>query len=189
MKMLLCAAFFWASISTQFSALAIEYKVDEAQSALKFSGVHAGNHFNGHFTQWQAHINFDANNLPASHVEVEVNTASAQTGNAMYDGTLPTLDWFDVKNYPQAIYKSQSFSDNGGGKYTAKGSLTLRDKTLPVEFTVQLQFPEQKNTPTKAVLALDIDRLAFGIGGKSDPKAEWVDKNIKLEAIILAHPL
>ena len=167
------------------SAHAAEYVVDKTQSKIEFSGTHAGKPFKGAFGVWDAVIVFDAANLAASSVKVTIDTASAKTGDAMYDGTLPTADWFDVKNHPQATFTSESISKKDGS-YMAKGLLTIRGKAVPVAFDFALS--DLTAPPVKTTFTVTLDRLAHDIGLKSDAKAEWVSKEIPITVTLKASP-
>jgi cytochrome b561 len=173
-------------LATWMPAHAAEYTIDKSQSSIAFSGTHAGKPFKGSFGTWDAIIVFDAANLTASSVKVTIDTASAKTGDAMYDGTLPTADWFDVKNHPQATFISDSITKKVDGAYTAKGQLTIRGKAVPVVFDFTLS--DLAAPPVKTSFTLTLDRLAHDIGVKSDAKAEWVSKEIPITVTLAASP-
>lgn len=166
---------------------ATEYSIDKATSSIEFSGTHAGNAFKGTFGTWDATIKFDDKNLAQSNIKVTIDTSSAKTGDKMYDGTLPTADWFDVKNHPQATFVSDSITKNADGSYNAKGLLTIRGKAVPVAFDFNLS--DISTAPVKTNFSLTLDRLAHDIGTKSDAKAEWVSKEIPLNITISANPI
>ncbi len=173
-------------LASHLPAFAAEYVVDKAQSKIAFSGTHAGKAFKGTFGTWDAVIQFDDANLAASSVKVTIDTASAKTGDSMYDGTLPTADWFDVKNHPQANFVSESITKKADGGYNAKGQLTIRGKSVPVAFDFALS--DLAAPPVKTNFTLTLDRLAHDIGLKSDAKAEWVSKEIPLDITLVASP-
>lgn len=160
------------------------YTVDYAASSVVFSGKHAGNDFKGTFEKWTAEIDFDPEALDKSHIKAVFDITSAKTGNAMYDGALPQVDWFDVKNHPQGIFEATAISKNDDGSYTAKGNLTLRDITHPAEFKFTLS--DLAKNPVEAKASFTVDRLSYDIGKKSDGKAEWVSKDINLALDIKA---
>ena len=171
-----------------FNATAADFAVDPAQSSIAFSGTHVGNKFTGKFEKWDATIKFDPANLATSKIEVTIDTTSAKTGNSMYDGTLPTADWFDVKKFPQAKYVSTDIRKNEDGSFTAKGDLTIRDKTQSIMFTFKLP-ADLKTAPITTSFSLPLDRIALGLGATSDAKAEWVGKDITLDVNISAKPI
>jgi len=182
MKTLLIAL--CVNLLASYAAQAHEYVLDKTQSALTFNGTHAGSSFNGKFENWDAAIRFDPVHLITSKVEVTIDTASAKTGNIMYDGTLPSADWFDAKTHPNAVFVSESIVKNTDGSYTANGTLTIRGIAKPVSFSFTLG--DLSTSPVKASFTLELDRIAYSIGEKSDAKAEWVGRTITLGVTVVA---
>ena len=168
-------------------ALAADYAVDAAKSSIAFRGKHAGKEFTGKFESWQADIRFDPASPGESRIAVRIDTGSAKTGDAMFDGTLPSADWFDSKTFTQAQFISTAVNRGQDGSYTAFGDLTIRGKTKTVRFTFALE-PAQAGARTRTQFTLPLHRLDFGIGEKSDPKAEWVDDEITVEVTLEAEP-
>ena len=162
-------------------ALAKPYKVIKSDSSITFSGTHAGNDFAGTFNDWIAEIDFDKNNLSDAHAIITFDLREAKTGNAMYDGTLPSPDWFDARNHPQAMYELTSVQENGD-VYKAEGDLTIKGITKPVSF----DFTLEGDNPTLMAASFSINRLDYNIGIESDADAQWVSEeigiNIKLTA-------
>ncbi|MEM6781706.1 MAG: YceI family protein [Pseudomonadota bacterium] len=166
------------------SAQAKNYIVDHGKSTLSFSGTHAGKEFTGVFEEWSAEISFDPEDLESSSARVVINTATAKTGDKMYDGTLPQGDWFDVKNHPEAVFESTEITTNEDGSFQMSGNLTIKQITNPVSFNFTLT--DVGVSPLQVDAAFDIDRLTFDIGKKSDAKAEWVAQNIGLQLKVIA---
>jgi polyisoprenoid-binding protein YceI len=162
------------------------YTVDQEQSAITFQGEHTGMIFEGQFNEWSADIVFDPASLDTSSINVVIQTGSAETGNAQYDGTLPNTDWFDTSNHPQATFTSTSIESAGDGRYTVTGDLTIKDVTQPVSFDFTLSGLD--SPPVEAQGTFIIDRLAYNIGTKSDPTADWVSKDINMTIQIVATP-
>lgn len=169
---------------TTAPASAAVYMPDTAASEIAFGGTHAGTAFTGSFGVWTADITFDAAAPEKTTLTADIDLASAATGNKMFDGTLPNDDWFDVKNHPRASFKSTAVAANPDGTYQVTGDLTLRGVTQPVSFAFALDDPAAARVTATA--SLTIDRLAFDIGKKSDPNAEWVSRDISLTLKIVA---
>lgn len=157
--------------------------VDYTQSEIGFNGVHAGNKFHGVFKRWQADIDFDFENPEKSTLKAEFQLNSAHTGNAMYDGTLPSADWFDVANSPLGTFESTHVAHVEDVLYAVEGTLTLRGQTHPVAFVAEITTEEGGYVSQSA---FEIERLTYGIGEKSDPEEEWVDNTIGLSLRIVA---
>lgn len=174
------------AVLVPMSAQAADYAVDKAKSHVAFAGEHAGTPFKGEFKSWTADISFDPAALGTSSVKVVFDTASATTGNKMYDGTLPNDDWFDTAKHPQAVFTSKEISAAGEGKYLAKGDLVIRGISKPVELSFTLS--DLTKSPVIAKGTLVIDRLAYDIGKKSDSSAEWVSREIPVAFELHASP-
>lgn len=182
MKLLFISAI-WALFAQ--SVLAAAYDIDYAQSSVAFSGTHAGSPFSGVFEDWNAQIEFDPNNLSQSMFTATFNMASARTGDATYDGTLPQADWFDAANHPEARFVSTAITQTKAGSYHTIGELTIRGITRPVSFDFALS--DAATMPVTATADMVIDRLAYDIGKASDAQAEWVSREITLRLTIVAN--
>ncbi len=85
---------------------AATYTAQGGTSTITFAGTHAGTPFTGTFETFSAAIDFDPANVAATRVKATIDLASAKTGNAMFDGTLPNDDWFNTKATPTATFTS-----------------------------------------------------------------------------------
>lgn len=155
---------------------AAPYDIDHDNSTVSFTGTHAGIPFKGTFKEWSADIDFDPQQLDQSSLIATFHMASVSTGNPMYDGTLPQKDWFDSKDFPEAVFRSTSITHKENNIYHVIGNLTLRDITRPVTFDFTLS--DITASPVKVHASFPVDRLAFDIGKKSDDKEEWVSREI-----------
>lgn len=160
------------------------YTVDYEKSQVQFSGKHAGNDFSGMFNEWTADVNFDFENPTASHISAVFKLESAETGNAMYDGTLPTADWFNVAETPEGTFKSTSVQHVEGDVYKIEGELTLRDVTKPISFDAKISKVDEMSYKSHSEMILK--RLDFGMGKNSDPTLEWVDNEIVIKMHVFA---
>lgn len=140
--------------------------IDYEKSAIRFAGKYAGKTFTGVFSRWQGLID-----LGAGKIEATFDLSAAKTGDRTYDRNLPKKDWFWVDRYPQAKFVSTAVTKLENGRYQVKGLLTIRDITLPIEF--KMLMVDQTLSAT-----FMIDRLAYAIGKRSDPEAEWVEQMI-----------
>ena len=166
-------------------AFARPYEIDHKASKVQFSGTHAGESFQGVFNRWSAKIDFDPASLNTSRIDVDFDPASAVTGKMLFDGTLPQVDWFNVKQFPNARFVSTNIARKDDGKYIMTGDLTLRGITYSVTFPFSLS--DLAVSPIKVTAKLPIDRLSFDIGKKSDPGAEWVSATIEVTVDLIAH--
>lgn len=130
-------------------------------SALTFATSWSGTAVEGRFDTWTANILFSPDALDRSKVTVAIDMASAKTGDAQRDATLPAPDWFDAANHPKAIFTATRFERRGPDRYVAHGKLSLRGVSKAVDLPFRLTI-----VGDKARMSGDaaIDRVAFGVG-------------------------
>jgi len=159
------------------------WAVVPAKSRIGFSGVYAGNKFAGTIGKWNATIRFDPAALPASSVNVVIATASASTGDKFQDTTLAGAEWFDPGQFPRATFASSRITAAGPGRYVADGTLTIKGKATPVRLPFTLKMAGDTATISGSTT---LDRIALGLGTKSDPTGAWVSKPIMLNVDLTA---
>lgn len=163
-------------MSAASAMAATVWQVVPEKSRIAFSGTHAGRAFTGTFQSWQADIAFDPNDLANSKALVTVDLASAVTGDATYDKTLPTADWFNISAVAQSTFVTTGITTADGGKtFTAEGNLSIRGVEVPV--TLAFSFTESGNEAQLEGTAT-LKRLDFGIGKGSDAEGAWVSLDI-----------
>lgn len=159
-------------------AFAGEWRVVPGESSIGFSGEHAGNKFKGTFEKWEAAINFDPADLAGSKATVTVALNSAKTGDATYDKTLPTADWFNVAVTPSGVFETSAFRSVGTDMFEADATLSIRGVKVPVVFA--FGFKVEGNT-AKLTGKTALKRVAFGIGKGSDSDGTWVSLDIPVD--------
>ena len=171
------------ALAAPMAAHGAAYAVDPASSRLSFTGAFDGRPFTGVFRNWTAQIDFDPAHLEASRVKVVVQTGSVSAGTPEYDKTLAETAWFNVRQFPTAVFVAKTFSKTGPNSYMARGDLTLRNVTRPVNLAFTLQ-PAGALTRMKGELTLDRTQYGIGAGDFSGdrPLAKAVRVNVDLVA-------
>lgn len=172
------AAGLLAVLATCGSAIAGVWTVVPAESSIEFLGEHAGNKFKGTFEKWDAAINFDPGDLAGSKATVTVALGSAKTGDATYDKTLPTIDWFNIAATPSGVFETTAFRSVGTEMFEADATLSMRGVKVPVVFA--FTFKVEGDT-AKLVGKTALKRIAFGVGKASDDNGTWVSLDIPVE--------
>jgi polyisoprenoid-binding protein YceI len=165
-------------------ALAAPWAVDPGKSEIAFSGTHSGRSFKGVFQSWTATIDFDPDIPEAGKVEVVVDLASAKTGDATYDRTLPQKDWFDTSASSKATFTASSIRrGEGTDQYVADGTLTIRGRAAAVTLPFSLAIIGETATMTGRA---QLRRLDWAIGQGSDGSGSWVSLDIPVEVKLSA---
>lgn len=166
-------------------AAAPAWNIVSDKSTLGFTATQNNAPVTGQFKSFSGVINFAPDQLSTSNVTITVNIASVTTSYGEVATTLQTPDWFDAKQFPQAVFKANHFTKKGDQSYQADGTLTIRNHTVPVV----LNFTMDKYTATDAVVkgTAALKRTAFGVGqgewAKTDSIKDDVMVNFTLAAV------
>lgn len=163
------------------AAPAPSWTIDKAHSRLTFVARMGGQTINGSFRRFDARIVFDPANLAASRVVAVIDTASASTGDASRDQSLPTTDWFNVPAFPRATFVSTSFRKLGSNRYEALGRLTIRGVARPVALPFELAIT---GNSARMRGTLTIDRRWFGVGQGQFATPSTVAANVQINVAI-----
>lgn len=177
MKVLMPALLLLA-LATPAVTMAADYTVQPASSTLGFSGAFQGAAFQGTFGQWTAAISYDAAHLATAKFDVNVNLASAKTGDKDRDTALPGSDFFNIAKFPQAHFVTTGWHQNGT-QVAVDGNLTLHGITKPI--TLNVSFKPQGSG---AVLDVNgsVKRLDFGVGGGDYADTTVIAADVKISA-------
>lgn len=151
-------------------------------STLGFQSAWSGDPVIGHFTRWTAKINFSPTALSSSHIEADIDPASAATGDAQRDATLPTADWFSTAKFPTAHFSARSLRTTPEG-FIAEGPLTLKgvSHTIALAFTLQINHDQ-----AVADGETRLDRTLFGVGQGDYAGTDQIPAMVALKFHIIA---
>ena len=157
------------------------------QSAITFSVDQAGAPLDGTFKTYTASICLDPKDAAKGSMQVDVQTASANTQLPELDDALKDSDFFDVAHWPKATFVSESLKQTGPGQYAVTGKLTVRDVTREVIVPFSWQ-PAADGKSAKLTAKLSIQRLDYkvGTGQWADPK--WVGNKVDLGFAVVFKP-
>ena len=114
---------------------AATYELDPHHTAVRFSVDHFGTTTNaGGFYNLSGTFQY-APKDKKGFIGLTIPMGSLDTGIKAFDGHLKSADFFNVKKYPTAYFKSTAWQFEGDKVKSVKGDLTLLDKTHPVTLT------------------------------------------------------
>lgn len=132
----------------------------------------------GSFTASTVELVLDPGNPAANRLIATVDTPSVATGTSQIDSTLKASDWFDVDNYPQAIFESSSVLPDGENRYAVSGILTIKGIGREIGFSLTL---DQAENGRRGLGGFTLNRLDFGLGAESQPDGETVGLTVPVE--------
>ncbi|MDD5435278.1 MAG: YceI family protein [Nitrospira sp.] len=108
------------------------YNVDPDHSTVGFSVTHMTvSKTTGRFMDFTGFIEIDPDNITVKALEADIKTASVSTNHTKRDEHLKSPDFFDVKKYPEMIFKMKNYHKTGD-EYAAVGDLTLHGVTKEI---------------------------------------------------------
>jgi len=99
---------------------------------------YAGATLSFYFTEWDAELIYDEEDIANSSVDVTVPLSGLWTGVDNFTSHLQSGDFFEAETWPSARFVSTSIERTGETTATMTGDLTIRDVTAPVTFDVEM---------------------------------------------------
>lgn len=148
-------------ISTLFllntGLLFAQQSINSQESSVSFEISNMGyKTVEGSFSGMEGTIQFDTQNLKASHFNVCIATASIDTDNKMRDKHLRAPDYFHVEKHPNICFQSENIIKTDKG-FRAEGTLTIKG----AKKKTHLDFSYADNTFKSTLI---VDRTDFGVG-------------------------
>ncbi|MBL9000525.1 MAG: YceI family protein [Phycisphaerae bacterium] len=115
------------------------YTIDGGHSFLTFRVKHNNVAYAyGRFNKISGSFNLDKDNPSANAIDITIDATTIDTGITKRDEHLKSQDFFSVKEFPTATFKSTSFKSDGS-VLTCTGDLTMhgvtKTITAPIDIT------------------------------------------------------
>ncbi len=167
-----CSAFF------SFTAFSADtYQIDKTHTNVVWYANHFGfSNSLGKFNDVSGKVRIDERNPQNSSVEIEIKTASINTGIPKFDNHLKNQDFLDVEKYPNATFISTRVDLRSKTRALVRGNLTLLGITKPITLDVTLNkigtnpIIQRKTVgfSAKAKFKRSLFGMNYGIPGISD---------------------
>ena len=116
------------------TATAAQYKIDRAHSTIEFAVSHFGYGIvKGRFNEFSGEFGFGGDDGDVTKIEIDME--SLDSNWAARDKHLRSDDFFNVADFPKAIFVSTGMVSNGDD-ITLTGDLTIHDVTKSIEVAV-----------------------------------------------------
>lgn len=162
-----------------------QYALVKDKSSLTFVAFMNGAPIQGIFNHYTADIRFDPKQLKKSSIKVVVDTGSVSVENDDVLKNIMQPDWLSVKQFPEATFTCTGLTQMPASQdYYAKGTLTLRGKTLPAELNFQMKHFDGNTAIADGYVTLH--RLDFGIGQGQWAKDDVVQDNVRVNFRVVA---
>lgn len=171
----LLASALWLSSPLQAAPLA----VDQEASAVSVTFTQMNVPVDAAFTEFSAQANFDLANPELATAKITIKTASFDFGPGAeeYNAEVRKAEWFDSKQFPEAVFEAKGAKTSGNKQFEVSGLLTIKGNTVDVVAPVLL---EEKAGQWVFTGELPIKRLDYGLGA-----TEWQDTSIVADDVIV----
>jgi len=164
------------------------WELDLAHTHVSFQVGHLGlSHTPGIFRKVEGRLSFDDTRIEASTIALTIDTASIDTAHGVRDGHLRGPNWFDAEKNPNITFVSTAVRRIDDKNYVISGNLTVRGKTLPVDFdtvlTNRTMSPFLKVPLIGFVANAKVKRSDFGMVQIPAVIADEVELKIALELV------
>jgi len=139
----------------------------------------------GVFTRFAGEGRFDPAAPEEATLELRIESASIDLGDAKASAFATSAEWFDSANHPQIVYRLHALSRLEGDRYRAEGELTIRGRTRLIVTPIELEIGE---TEARASGTLRIDRRDYLLG--VGPMSLFVDigREVAVRFELVARP-
>ena len=115
-----------------------DWQLDPVHTVVEFSARHLMvSKVRGKFHGVSGNIHISDDPL-GSWVEVKIDPASVESGDAKRDEHLRSPDFFDVERYPEITFRSTRVEGDTPGGFRLEGDLTVHGVTKPVTLDVEV---------------------------------------------------
>ena len=124
-----------------------------------------------------------ADPLTGSSVQVELDTASFDTGSGQRDRDVRSPRFLDVERYPLMTFTSRRL-DRSNGRWTLAGTLMVRDVARPVSLTIERStVPPGRATSFVVWATTWIDRTEFGLTAARGLAGRHLDISLRIQGV------
>jgi polyisoprenoid-binding protein YceI len=149
------------------------YTIDPTHTSVEFIGRHLMiTKVRGRLPDVSGTITID-DEPTRSHVEVEIQVATLDTGDAQRDDSLRSVDFFDVEHYPTITFRSTQVEPGAAETWMVTGDLTVLGVTRPV--TLEVDFDGANASP------FGDERIAFSAATDVNREDWGLTWNVALE--------
>jgi polyisoprenoid-binding protein YceI len=186
LPLLTSAAF--ASIPANALAAARDFRFDTVHTQVMFSLSHLGySHPNGRLHVASGFIRFDEDDWSTAQVDVVVDAASVDMGDAKWNDKLRSSEFFATERYPTARFVSSRIEKTGERTGVVHGKLTLLGITRAVDLAVKFNRAGIDPYTFKSTVGFSataaVKRSDFGMNKYLPDIGDAVDIRIEVEGL------
>lgn len=157
--------------------------VDADNSQVEFHYEQMGVNMSGTFTGINGQIHFDTTEPEKATATIEINMDSADTGLEEADSEIVKKEWFNAKEFPEAVFKTTNIASKSGDEYEVTGLLSIKGHEHEITFPATVT-----EVDNQAVFAgsFSILRGDYAVGEGAWSKFDIVANDIRVDFNLVA---
>ncbi len=171
-------------LATPLLASAATYTtIDSDASQVEFYYGQMGVNMEGIFQAIGGQIHFDSTQPENAQVTLQIKLDSVDTGSSEADEEVQKKTWFNVAEYPDAVFSSQSIQKTEDNQFLVSGVLNIKGHEQTIEFPAT--FTEENN---QALFqgSFEMQRGDFAIGEGAWSSFDIVANEVRIDFAIVA---
>lgn len=169
-------------------AAARDYRFDTVHTQVLFSLSHLGySHPSGRLHIKSGFLRFDDDDWSHSQVDVLIDAASIDMGDAAWNDKLRSHEFFAISHYPTARFVSTRIEKKGDRDGIVHGQLTLLGATRPIDLAVKFNRAGVDPYTFKSTVGFSatasLKRSDFGMSKYLPDIGDAVDLRIEVEGL------
>jgi polyisoprenoid-binding protein YceI len=157
------------------------FEITTEESTIKFD-VEASVAIVGKFDKWDAKLTFTSPELSTGVLDIKIQAASVDTGNAMKNRKLKSKDFFDVEHNPLITFHSTKVEQTGPNTVAFDGDFTIRGVTKQERLTLTLPGERTGVDTVNGTMAFDRKQFGMNSGIPFIKIADRVEVTVNLKA-------
>ncbi len=110
----------------------MKWNIDPTNSQAEFSVRHMFTKVRGHMVVVSGTVEADESDPTKTVIIARLDPSTVNTGVAVRDDHLRSVDFFDVERYPEIVFQSTAISQTAKDRYAVTGILSMRGVNRPV---------------------------------------------------------
>jgi len=110
----------------------MRWNIDPTHSQAEFSVRHMFTRVRGHMVVAGGTVEADESDPTKTVIRARLDPATVNTGVALRDDHLRSVDFFDIQQYPEIVFQSTTISQTAKDDYAITGMLSMHGIDRPV---------------------------------------------------------
>lgn len=163
-----------------------DYELEDNHAYLGFTYDHMGlSKPQLQFSEFEATLSLDGNNMANSSVAIAVNAASIVAAVPEFEELLRGEEFLNVAQHPEISFVSTGYSETSDATGTLQGDLTIAGITKPATLTVSIHAAAMNQLNRREMIGFaasgTISRSAYGMTDFADWVADDLELNVQVE--------